>query len=62
MHEIGMVRGGGAVEVMGRWMAIIVACVVVLLLIGAGLYLAFGDFPAPTKPVEKTLPNERFPR
>ena len=47
---------------MGRWLTIILACVVVLALVSGGLYLAFGNFPAPTKPVEKVLPNDRFPK
>jgi hypothetical protein len=47
---------------MDRRLTIILACVVVLALVGGALYLAFGDFPAPTKPVEKILPNDRFPR
>ncbi|HEX2150748.1 MAG TPA: hypothetical protein VHG31_01965 [Stellaceae bacterium] len=48
---------------MGRWwLAIIVACVLVLAIIGGMLYLAYGDFPVPVKPVEKVLPDERFPR
>lgn len=36
---------------------------VLLLAIGAGcLYLAYGNFPAPTTPVEKVLPDARFPK
>jgi hypothetical protein len=54
---------GGAVGVMGRWwLAIIVAGVLVLAIIGGMLYLAYGDFPVPVKPVEKVLPDDRFPR
>ena len=33
-----------------------------LAIVGGLLYLAYGDFPVPTKPVEKVLPNDRFPR
>ena len=52
---------GGVVGAMGRWwLAIILACVVVLALVGGMLYLAYGNFPVPAKPVEKVLPNERF--
>jgi hypothetical protein len=68
--EIGeaMVRGierfsGGAVGAMRRWQLwTILALVVVLAIVGGLLYLAFGDFPVPTKPVEKVLPDDRFPR
>ena len=48
---------------MGRWwLGIILALVVVLAIVGGLLYLAYGDFPVPSKPVEKVLPNDRFPR
>jgi hypothetical protein len=47
---------------MGRWLTIILAGVVALVLVGGALYLAFGNFPAPTRPVEKILPNDRFQR
>jgi hypothetical protein len=48
---------------MGGWrLWIIVALVIVLAIVGALAYLAYGDFPVPTKPVEKVLPNDRFPR
>ena len=48
---------------MGRWrLWIILALVVVLAIVGGLVYLAFGDFPVPTKPVEKVLPDDRFPR
>ena len=54
---------GGAVGTMRRWwLWIILALVVVLAIIGGLLYLAFGDFPVPAKPVEKVLPDDRFPR
>jgi hypothetical protein len=60
---LGPFHDGGAVGIMGRWwLAIIVACVLVLAIIGGMLYLAYGDFPVPVKPVEKVLPDERFPR
>lgn len=36
--------------------------VIVLLLLGGGTaYLALWDIPAPTKPVEKVIPDERLP-
>jgi hypothetical protein len=41
---------------------IVLAIVFVLAIIGAGLYLAYGEFPAPRKPVEKVLPDARFPK
>jgi hypothetical protein len=48
---------------MRRWQVwMILALVVVLAIVGALAYLAFGDFPVPTKPVEKVLPDDRFPR
>jgi hypothetical protein len=54
---------GGVGGIMGRWrLWIILALVVVLAIVGGLLYLAFGDFPVPAKPVEKVLPNDRFPR
>jgi hypothetical protein len=60
---LGPFHDGGAVGAMGRrWLAIIVACVLVLAIIGGMLYLAYGNFPVPVKPVEKVLPDERFPR
>jgi hypothetical protein len=47
---------------MGRWLAIILTCVVVLAIVGGMLYLAYGNFPVPAKPIEKVLPDDRFPR
>ena len=41
---------------------IAIAIVIVLAILGGGLYLAFGNFPAPTTPVEKVLPDARFPK
>ena len=34
----------------------------VLVILGACLFLAFGDFPAPSTRVEKVLPDARFPK
>ena len=45
---------------MGRWLGIILALVVGLAIVGGLLYLAYGDFPVPAKPVEKVLPSDRF--
>ena len=36
--------------------------VLVLVVLGACLFLAFGDFPAPSVRVEKVLPDARFPK
>ena len=36
--------------------------VVLLGLLGGGLYLALWNPPAPSKPVEKVLPDARFPK
>jgi len=33
---------------------------VILTVVGGGLYIALGDMPPPTQNVEKTLPNARF--
>ena len=41
-------------------MGIILALVVLVAILGGLLYLAYGDFPVPSKPVEKVLPNDRF--
>jgi hypothetical protein len=40
---------------------IVVAAVVVLLAVGAGV-LAVWDIPAPTQPVERVIPDARFPK
>ena len=34
----------------------------VLVILGACLFLAFGNFPAPSARVEKVLPDARFPK
>jgi hypothetical protein len=34
--------------------------IVLLALVAAGLYLAYGRFPAPTTHVERVLPDARF--
>jgi hypothetical protein len=36
--------------------------VVVLAFVGGGVVLAFWNIPAPSKPVEKVLPDARFPK
>jgi len=45
---------------MRRWQLwIILAAVVSLAILGGLLYLAFGDFPVPAKPVEKVIPASK---
>jgi hypothetical protein len=46
---------------MSRILLVLLAIVGVLL-IGGLLYVAIFDLPAPSKPVEKVIPNERFAR
>ena len=41
---------------------ILLAIVLVLAILGGGLYLAFGNFPVAPTPVEKVLPDARFPK
>jgi hypothetical protein len=36
--------------------------VIALLLIGGGIFLALWNPPAPSAPVEKVLPDARFPK
>ena len=46
---------------MGRLgMGLVIA--VVLAVVAGFLYLAYGDFSVPSKPVEKVLPDARFPK
>lgn len=40
----------------------IILVVVVVILVGGAVFLATWDIPAPSRQVEKTLPNDRFPR
>ncbi len=47
--------------IMGK-VLLVVALIVVIGLLGGGAFLAFWDIPAPTKPVEKVLPDARFPK
>jgi hypothetical protein len=41
---------------------IVLVIVLILAVAGGCLYLAYGNFPVPTKPVEKVLPDARFPK
>jgi hypothetical protein len=46
---------------MGR-LTIFLVIVMVLALLAGGLLLAYWDFPVPSIPVEKVLPDARFPK
>jgi hypothetical protein len=46
---------------MGRFLLIVVALVVVIL-VGGTVFLMFWNIPAPTTHVEKVIPDARFPR
>lgn len=41
-------------------LARLVLVVFVVALVGAGIFLATWDIPAPTAPVEKVIPNDRL--
>ncbi len=41
---------------------ILLVVVLALAVAGGFLYLAYGDFPLPSTPVEKVLPDARFPK
>jgi cell division septal protein FtsQ len=36
--------------------------VLLLIVIGGAVFLATSDIPSPLKPVEKIIPNDRFPQ
>jgi len=42
--------------------SVVVVAVFILAVVAAGLYLAYGNFPAPKTTVEKVLPDARFPK
>lgn len=44
---------------MGKLAAVAIAVVIVVLVAG-GAFLAFWDIPAPTRSVEKVIPDARF--
>ena len=46
---------------MGK-LALVLIAVIVLGLLGGGLFLAYYNFPAPSTTVEKVLPDARFPK
>ena len=35
---------------------------IAVILVGGAVFLSTWDIPAPTAPVEKVLPNDRFPK
>jgi len=43
-------------------LSIIVVILVVLVIAGTGVFLATWEIPAPTKPAEVVIPNDKFPR
>jgi hypothetical protein len=45
---------------MGNITKIILAAILIAL-VGGGIFLATWHIPAPSAPVEKVLPNDRFP-
>ncbi len=46
---------------MGR-VTLLLVVVLVLAIVGGGLVLAYWDFPVASTPVEKVLPDARFPK
>jgi hypothetical protein len=46
---------------MGK-LTVALVVVVVLALLGGGLFLAVWNPPAPSRPIEKVLPDARFPK
>ena len=43
-------------------LTLIILAVVVVALLGGGAFLVTWDIPAPSSTVEKTVPDDRFPR
>jgi hypothetical protein len=43
-------------------LTVIVVMVFVLMAAGGAVFLAYYDFPVPQTPVEKVLPDARFPK
>ena len=41
------------------WLSLII--LIILTIVGAGIYLMTADIPAPTERVEKILPDDSFP-
>jgi hypothetical protein len=53
--------GGNAARGMGRF-TVFLMIVLVLAAVAGGLFLAYWDFPVPSAPFEKVLPDARFPK
>ena len=47
--------------VMGK-VLLALAALIILVIVGGGLFLAYAPSTAPTQKVEKVLPDARFPR
>jgi hypothetical protein len=60
-HKCSAAWSPAQMGMMGK-VLLVVALILVVGLLGAGAYLAFVDIPAPTHPVEKVLPDARFPK
>jgi len=45
-----------------KGLSIVVLLVLILVLVGGGVFLATWEIPAPKAKVEKVIPDERFPR
>ena len=43
-------------------LTILLVIVFVAAVVAGGLYLAYGNFSAPSTPVQKVLPDARFPK
>ena len=59
--EIERVQGKVASERMGK-ITVALVIVIALLLVAGGAFLAFWNPPPPTAPVEKVIPDARFPK
>jgi hypothetical protein len=46
---------------MGR-IGLVIGIVIVLVIVAGALFLAYSEFPAQRAPVEKVLPDARFPK
>ena len=45
-----------------RRIVVLLAIVLALVIVAGCLFLAFGNFPAPSTRIEKVLPDARFPK
>ena len=53
--------GSASNGIMHRFVSVLVV-LLLLVLVGGGALLATWDIPAPSKTVEKVIPDDRFPR